>query len=146
MDWNAIWKTVIDAMKDHTRPFTSPLSKETEEHVRVVGTGTYVFLPGGRGLVTCEHVSRESLLNAGIYGSEDVLALKAPFAVSTAKDIAYAPIDDGFWNATVHSARCVPFDRFAVRHIKQNCCSFKASPVRIVHTVLACWLALLAPN
>jgi hypothetical protein len=116
MDWNVICKMVTDEMKAHTRPFTSPLSNETEKHVQLQGTGTYVQFAGGRALFTCEHVSRKAPLNAGVYGSEDVLALKTPFKESRTRDLAYTPIDDGFWVATVHKAQCIPFDRFAAQH------------------------------
>lgn len=116
MEWEEVYKRVTDLMNEHTRPFISPLSKETNATVRHVGSGTYVAFDAGQAVITCQHVSREAPLNAGVFGSTDVLAIKHPFTESTAKDIAYARIDDAFWKATKHSAKSVPFARFAVRH------------------------------
>ena len=60
----AQWKTLVDSvtnrMKDHIRPFTTPVLHEPNGGATVGGSGTYVETPQANKpvVLTCEHVMR----------------------------------------------------------------------------------------
>lgn len=70
--WRDICSQVTDRMLQHVRPFVVPLSHETENEVRLIGTGTFVLGTKGTAIATCEHVAREAPLNFRPNGQETV--------------------------------------------------------------------------
>jgi hypothetical protein len=115
-EWAALCSRVCDAMKEHTRPFITPLSRETSEKVWLEGTGTFVEVYEHRMLLTCEHVSCGEPLNHAYYGSEDTYQVVHPYVDSKSLDIAFVSLDDAVWNASEHLAKTIPFERFAHEH------------------------------
>ncbi len=118
--WDAINDRLSTAMLNYVRPFVTPLSREHDATVRTVGTGTYVALPSGRTLLTCEHVSREAALGLRFWESTtgNVFGLPGPWIsdANPAADIAYHELSPSVWVADTHHAAAVPFCRFAARH------------------------------
>ena len=113
--WAKTCGEVTEAMKAHTRPFITPLSKETQESVWLEGSGSYVCLANHRVLLTCEHVSLTGPLDHQFKGSENVYRAQR-FVESKFLDISFTPMNDHAWNATQHHADAIPFARFASSH------------------------------
>lgn len=71
-EWFRICSEIVDRMKEYVRPFVVPLSKETKQDVRLIGTGTFVKRAGVTEIVTCEHVARNAPLNFRPHGGRNV--------------------------------------------------------------------------
>jgi hypothetical protein len=120
--WEIKCSQITDMMKVHTRPFITPLSKETEERVWLEGSGSYLCLAGQRVLLTCEHVSKSGALDYRFNGSENVYRVSQGIVESRSLDISYACLNDQAWNATKHQADTIPYERFAPMHRLVNPC------------------------
>jgi len=115
--WLNICDQVTEAMKVHTRPFVSPLSTSDDQHVRLVGSGSFVGLAKHRILLTCEHVSSVGLMGYRFLGTETVHLhhgsfVGDPFPI----DASFTEISDSVWLQEPHQAATVPYDRFALKH------------------------------
>lgn len=95
----------------------TPLSKQTPETVRLIGSGSYVERNGKRLLLSCEHVSAKGPLDHRYHGSDDVFPVRGEWtATAHPVDVAFAEIGDAAWHATQHSAAVIPYARFAANH------------------------------
>lgn len=143
--WRKLCNQVTEAMKDHTRPFISPLSTETERDVRQVGTGSFLHWAGGTVLLTCEHVSAEGPINFSFHSSDNVLAITRPFVADKSLDAACVPVSDAAWASCSHQAQVIPAERVAAKHQSarpEELFFFMALLARIRTTPSALWRAL----
>lgn len=117
--WESTIEEVTEAMRNHVRPFVTPLSMDRpmSNKVTLEGTGSYVLLGGNRVVITCEHVAKRGDLNLGFYGSPDVFGYRGPWFMDPPPvDLALAPVTDAVWAKTPHQAATIPYERFAERH------------------------------
>lgn len=115
--WIEMCSTITDAMNRHTRPFVTPLTTSDDDHVRLVGSGTYVTAHGQRLLLTCEHVARISPMEYRFFGSDSVFRHPEPFTSDPdPTDAAFARITDDAWSRAKHQADAVFYERFAHQH------------------------------
>lgn len=115
--WKAICSEVTDAMRNHTRPFVTPLSTSDNERIRLVGSGSYVTINGIRILLTCEHVARTQPMEFRFNGCEHVFRHPERFTMEPHPvDAAFAAITDQVWSREDHEAQSIPYGRFAPRH------------------------------
>lgn len=116
-EWKNVCDRVTDSMRGHTRPFVTPLSTSNDDHVRLVGSGSYVEVHGRPILLTCEHVARNAPMEYRFYGSESVFRYPRPFTMEPHPiDAAFALITNDAWNAARHKATPIPYARFAPKH------------------------------
>jgi hypothetical protein len=121
-EWDRISDDVTQAMLEHTRPFTTPLTTETDSTVRLIGSGSYIQHMDKRLLLTCEHVAcehvaRQKPVNFRFFGSENVYKSLDPWIMDAHPfDAAVQAISDRTWSATVHRAAVIPGARLAIRH------------------------------
>lgn len=115
-EWEKICDQVTDAMLVHTKPFVSPLSSETDEEVRLIGTGT--FVQGNKlRILTCEHVAREQPIHFRFKGSDRVFLQDAPWtSEKNPIDAAFSELKKCHWNACNHQSNAIPLNRFARSH------------------------------
>lgn len=112
---------VCKSMMEEVSGFTTPISKVIDnDYGELEGTGSYVEIDGGRFLVTNEHVaSRRSTFSLAhqFDGCSNVFRTLRPFVcVTYPNDVALCPVDDAIWCHPTHSARTIPFSRFASHH------------------------------
>lgn len=117
-EWAQLCNAVADAMKDHTRPFVTPLTSSTEETVRLEGSGSFVLAGGRRLLLTCQHVRAQGGVDYRFDGSDVVFKHPGPWVEnpSPSVDVAIAELSDTRWSATAHKSMPVPYERFAPAH------------------------------
>jgi len=117
VQWKKINDQVTDAMRAHTRPFGTPLGTESERHVRLVGTGSFVQRDDRRILLTCEHVARVQPTHYRFNGSDDIFEHPGPWTMDKHPiDAAFACLDEPLWQAYEHRAAAISLGRFAHRH------------------------------
>lgn len=110
-EWAIICSEVVDLMNDYVRPLVVPLSQETEQGVRLIGTGTFVQRESGGAIVTCEHVARNAPLNFRPYGHERV------YSYTGAWQSFVEPIDVSWTTgALAKPVRAVPPHQVALQH------------------------------
>lgn len=115
-NWDALCNFVADRMKEHTRPFVTPLIENAIGRAPIVGTGTYLER-AGVDLLTCEHVARNAPFLHQFDGHVPLLPLPATWRGDPSPiDAAVAPISSSHWSAVRHSARPLPMGRFARRY------------------------------
>lgn len=120
-NWQLITDKVCKAMMDEVSGFTSPISKVIDhDYGELEGTGSYVEIDGSRFLVTNEHVAARRTTRSLAHqfdGCSDVFRTLRPFVcVTYPNDLALCPINDLIWSRSSHSARAIPFSRFASCH------------------------------
>lgn len=117
-EWAQRSSAVADAMKEHTRPFVTPLTSSTEEAVRLEGSGSFVTYKGRRVLLTCQHVREQGGVDYRFDGSDAVFKHPGPWIEDPlpSVDVAVAELGDARWTATSHTSVPVPYERFAHRH------------------------------
>lgn len=116
-EWVRRCNYVTDEMKSYTRAFITALSTSNDEVVRLVGTGTFVDLPAGRVLLTCEHVSREGPMEYRFCGTEDVFRHTGIFCAEPYPiDASFARVGERAWSAVPHSAMAIPHSKLARQH------------------------------
>ena len=120
--WKDIVDFVADAMLAHTRPFCTPLGTETEDLVRLVGSGTYMKREERRILLTCEHVARQQPIHHRFYGSNNIFKCSEEAWVMEKHpiDAALVPIETNVWESCQHQAVAVPYERFALTHLPSS--------------------------
>lgn len=120
-NWEGTVQEVTEAMRNHVRPFVTPLSMDRpmSNTVTLEGTGSYVMIGGKRVVVTCEHVAKRGDLNVGFYGSPGgVFGYREQWLMDPPPvDLAMAPVTDTVWSKQAHQASVIPYDRFAQRHV-----------------------------
>lgn len=114
--WRKTCDAVTLAMKIYTKPFISPLSREREDSVRHVGTGSFINWAGRTLLLTCEHVDAEGPLNFSFHGSDNVFAITDRFKSDRDLDAAFVSVGDAQWNACLHQAMRIPSVCVAGQH------------------------------
>lgn len=115
--WLQIQDDVAAHMTVHTRPFTTPLTTETPQTVRLVGTGNYLKLGGQHLLLTCQHVATTRPMHYRFFGDDSVFEYPGPWRMNPHPiDAAEAPISDQAWTAVAHKAATVPVSMFASKH------------------------------
>jgi hypothetical protein len=113
--WAKACNDVTEQMKVHTRPFIVPLSLESADEVRHVGTGSLIRAGGQTLLITCRHVAAEGDLNYSLAGTEDVF--RGPkLTTSPSIDAAAGYLPSSHWTASSHSAQLVHWERIAETH------------------------------
>lgn len=115
--WQQIQDDVTEQMRVHTRPFITPLSTETPQTVRLVGTGNYVDREGQRLLLTCQHVATTQPMHYRFFGNDSVLEYRGLWRMDPHPiDAAEAQLSDEAWTAVAHQAATVPVSKFASKH------------------------------
>lgn len=113
--WARACNDVAEQMKAHTRPFIVPLSLESAEEVRHVGTGSLIEAGGQTLLITCRHVAVEGELNYSFAGTDEVF--RGPeLTASPSIDAAAGRLLSSDWTASSHSAQLVHWERIAEAH------------------------------
>jgi hypothetical protein len=116
-EWDQVTETVADAMRLHTRPYVTPLSRETDTTVLLEGSGSYIERPNCICLLTCEHVLQRGSVDYRFHGSENVYGYRRKWtAAPHPVDMAIGPLTNSDWHATQHHAAPVPYARFAAKH------------------------------
>jgi hypothetical protein len=104
-------------MKVYTRPFVTPLSAETQDTIRLLGSGSYIQYDRQRLLLTCEHVARNGSVHYRFHGSDDVFEYPGPWTMDPHPiDAAAVRMSDTEWEVTHHLAAAVPQAKFAMMH------------------------------
>ncbi len=114
--WESTVKDVTNRMMAHTRRFKTPLSTETKTHVKLVGSGTYLKIESCKYLLTCEHVAQTVPLDYQFHGTDDIFRMSNDFTTDKSIDAAIAKLDERCWQAYMHQADAVCYDRFSKRH------------------------------
>ncbi len=115
-DWRQISNYVTDAMREHTRPFVTPLSRNEGGYWKLEGSGSYVDRGGQRVILTCEHVGRYPDLHCAYWQEARQHRIAEEFELRKNADLAWAVIADDVWAGNNHNAQTVPYSRFAERH------------------------------
>jgi hypothetical protein len=116
-EWHRVQHHVTDAMLEHTRPFTTPLTRGSETTVWLEGSGSYVAIDDKRLLLTCEHVAIREALDFRFHGSVQVYGYRGKWTMEPQPvDIAFGLPIDKEWAATSHKALAIPYARFAQKH------------------------------
>ncbi|MCK1328624.1 hypothetical protein IVB57_09495 [Bradyrhizobium sp. CW9] len=119
VDWLPVIEEVLEAMRTHTLPLVTPLSKDRPDlnKVALLGTGSYVMLGGYRIILTCEHVARHGKVNCGLHGDSEAFGYRGRWFMDPEPvDLALAAVNDSMWLKNPHQAEAIPIERFAQRH------------------------------
>lgn len=113
-EWKEICSQVTDRMKEYVQSFVCPLSRETEDAVRLVGTGSLVCLNSRAAIISCEHVANKEPLNFRYPYSEDVFGHRGDWRMEK------EPIDVGWTESpiapTPDSSHVIPPEMIAQSH------------------------------
>lgn len=120
-EWDRAYGAVADLMKEHTRPFVTPLRGNNDYGVQLVGSGSYVTVRDNRILLTCEHVEKKAVteyrgVDYSFHGTEDVFTHPGPFIKDAPLDIAFTHMSVPMWYASAHRGQPIPYGRFAAKH------------------------------
>lgn len=120
-EWPALTTDVVNRMSAHVVPFTTPISQVLEhEYGEHWGSGSYIALARGRGLLTNEHVAAKlqtHSLGYRFHGDDHYFRFRHPCpACGAPTDAALARIDDQEWRQFPHRAMPVAPTLFAAAH------------------------------
>jgi hypothetical protein len=118
-EWKAVCDDITDRMREHTRPFVTPLSYRAGTFHKLAGSGSYVGRNDEHLLLTCEHVARIGKnIEQRFFGSNADHNVREPFVVRADPviDLAWSRIPDFMWDGAKSSAIQIPYERFAAKH------------------------------
>lgn len=116
-EWMQICSRVTDEMRAFTHPFVTPLAIETEDDVRLTGSGSFAEHNGTRILLTCQHVAQYQPVNYRFFHCDEVFRHSGIWCMTPPPtDVACARMTEAAWNAAAHEAKSIPLVKFAMKH------------------------------
>lgn len=115
-EWKKIVDKVTEDMKVYTRRFVTPLSISSDINVHLEGTGNFCSIQDRPAILTCEHVSKNHLMEFKFYDSEDIYQLqKNLIGKKTPIDASFQWIDS-VWNSENATSILIPYEKFSLNH------------------------------
>jgi hypothetical protein len=111
-----LFKVITDRMTAAVRSSVTPLMSESQDHVRLEGSGTYLNVAGQLIILTCAHVTDAGGTDFGFFGSSRVIPGGADVVRADKLDAAFLRIPAFVWTCEPHDASIIPVEYMAKRH------------------------------